>query len=207
MISSLTADCMVETAAPAVDLEVRKAVMGDIAPILDVINGYAAKGLMLPRTEFEMSENIRDFTVVTHQGQLLGCGALHFYSPTIGEIRSLAVREEAKTHGVGRRVVEGLIEEARGYSLHAVFAFTYVVDFFRKVGFHEVDRGELPLKAWKDCLRCPKFQCCDEIAVLRVLRPEQYQVWDGRGSEAELELYTPLPVVKTPAAPRSSTPK
>jgi amino-acid N-acetyltransferase len=53
-----------------------------------------------------------------------------------------------------------------------VFAFTYVADFFRKMGFQEVERGELPLKAWKDCVRCPKFQCCDEIAVMRVLRPE-----------------------------------
>ena len=65
--------------------------MHDIRPILDLINGYAAKGLMLPRTEFELSEAIRDFTVVTRAGTLLGCGALHFYSPTLGEIRSLAV--------------------------------------------------------------------------------------------------------------------
>jgi amino-acid N-acetyltransferase len=52
-----------------------------------------------------------------------------------------------------------------------LFAFTYVPEFFRKMGFFEVERGELPLKVWKDCLRCPKFQCCDEIAVLKALRP------------------------------------
>ena len=92
---------------------VRKAVMRDIAPILDLINGYAAKGIMLPRTEFELSEAIRDFTVVLRGDELLGCGALHFYSPTIGEIRSLAVHENAKTHGVGRRVVEALVQRGR----------------------------------------------------------------------------------------------
>jgi amino-acid N-acetyltransferase len=148
--------------------------MHDIAPILQLINGYAAKGIMLPRTEFEMSEAIRDFTVVMDRDRLLGCGALHFYTPTFGEIRSLAVDESAKTHGVGRRLVQALVAEAQQYELDAVFAFTYVVEFFQKVGFHVVERGVLPLKAWKDCLRCPKFQACDEIAVLRILRPQRW---------------------------------
>lgn len=200
MISSVTAEHFREQSGPAADLTVRKAVMGDIAPILNLINGYAAKGLMLPRTEFELSESIRDFTVIVGGGQLLGCGALHFYSPTMGEIRSLAVHESAKTHGVGRRLVEALVAEAQEYSLDAVFAFTYVLDFFRKVGFQEVERGELPLKAWKDCLRCPKFRCCDEIAVVRVLRPEHWAghqngLWgDGDLPEGLIQ----LPMIKPP---------
>jgi amino-acid N-acetyltransferase len=93
----------------------------------------------------------------------------------MGEVRSLAVAESHKTHGIGRLIVDSLVHEAKLYSLDAVFAFTYVPGFFGKVGFHEVERGELPLKAWKDCLRCPKFECCDEIAVLRVLRPQRWQ--------------------------------
>ena len=160
----------VETSSTAL-LKVRKAAMRDIHPILDLINGYAAKGLMLPRTEFELSESIRDFSVVTLDDRMLGCGALHFYSPTVGEIRSLAVHEEAKTQGVGRRLVECLVAEARELGLDAVFAFTYVVGFFQKTGFQAVERGALPLKAWKDCVRCPKFQACDETAMLRILRP------------------------------------
>ena len=172
MISGLRADAFVESPTVGAGLVVRKAVMHDIPPILDLINRYAAEGIMLPRTEFELSEAIRDFTAVSLDDELLGCGALHFYSPTLGEIRSLAVHQRAKTHGVGRKLVEALIEEAQGYELDAVFAFTYVVEFFGKVGFHVVERGALPLKAWKDCVRCPKFQACDEIAVLRFLRPE-----------------------------------
>ena len=169
MISALTDDSIADYAGRR-QFTVRKAGMHDIAPILDLINGYAAKGIMLPRTEFEVSEDIRDFSVILAEGRMVGCGALHFYTPYIGEIRSLAVAEEHKTHGIGRRLIEGLVEEANGYALDAVFAFTYVPGFFRKMSFEEVERGELPLKAWKDCLRCPKFQCCDEIAVLRVLR-------------------------------------
>ena len=101
MISAVREDAFAEAAAAGGKIVTRKAVMRDIGPILDLINGYAARGVMLPRTEFEMSESIRDFTVVTTaKGDLLGCGALHFYTPTLGEIRSLAVSEQAKTKGV-----------------------------------------------------------------------------------------------------------
>jgi GNAT superfamily N-acetyltransferase len=79
-----------------------------------LINGYAAKGIMLPRTELEVSEDIRDFSVIVAAGRLVGCGALHFYTPSIGEIRSLAVAEDAKTHGIGRRLIEALVREASG---------------------------------------------------------------------------------------------
>jgi len=149
---------------------VRKAVIRDIGNLLSLINSYAANGIMLPRTEFEMSENIRDFSVAYDGNSLVGCGALHFYTPTVAEVRSLAVLPEAKQHGVGRKIVESLEEEARENDLESIFAFTYVPGFFARLGFSEVERGELPLKAWKDCLRCPKFQNCDEIAVLKRLR-------------------------------------
>ncbi|HEY1239385.1 MAG TPA: N-acetyltransferase [Bryobacteraceae bacterium] len=193
MISALTPETCREDRKAGAHLTVRKAAMNDIPDILGLINGYAAKGVMLPRTEFEMSEAIRDFTVATDAGRLVGCGALHFYSPTAGELRSLAVAEPAKTHGTGRRLVEALVAEAQEYELDAVFAFTYVVDFFNKVGFQPVERGILPLKAWKDCLRCPKFHACDEVAVIRVLRPER---WTGSLPQGEPEPYIQLPLLR-----------
>jgi len=154
------------------DITIRKAALTDIAPLLSLINAYAAKGIMLPRTEFEMAENIRDFTVAFEGEQIVGCGALHFYTPTSAEVRSLAVDPNKKSLGLGRKIVESLIEESHFHGLHSLFAFTYVQGFFEKLGFDVVDRGELPLKAWKDCLRCPKFQACDEIAMLLRLKPE-----------------------------------
>jgi amino-acid N-acetyltransferase len=196
MISSVRADAFAEPGVPR-RLDVRKAMMRDIGPILELINGYAAKGVMLPRTEFEMSEAIRDFTVVMDHDRLLGCGALHFYSPTFAEIRSLAVSEAAKTQGVGRKLVQALITEAQLYDLDAVFAFTYVVEFFQKVGFHVVERGVLPLKAWKDCLRCPKFQACDEIAVLRILKPGRWAEPEPSSWPADELIQIPTPRVPT----------
>jgi amino-acid N-acetyltransferase len=169
-MASVTASSAVPI-ADMVGFVLRKATMSDIHGLLQLINNYAASGIMLPRTEFEMSENIRDFSVAYAGPQLVGCGALHFYTPTSGEVRSVAVNPEFKIRGVGRGIVEALEAEAIQNDLHAIFAFTYVPEFFEKLGFHEVERGELPLKVWKDCLRCPKFQCCDEIAVLKALRP------------------------------------
>ncbi len=205
MISGVHSDAFVEARNPGARLTIRKAGMRDIPPILELINDYAARGIMLPRTEFEMSEAIRDFTVVMQGDSLLGCGALHFYSPTVAEIRSLAVAESAKTQGVGRKLIGALITEAQEFELDAVFAFTYVDAFFAKVGFHVVERGTLPLKAWKDCLRCPKFQACDEIAVLRVLRPgrwneSQSPVWGQAHAALDELIQLPVPL-KLPTLP------
>ncbi len=172
---------------PSSSRTIRKATMTDIPAILALINGYAAKGIMLSRTEFELSEFIRDFTVVYDGEMLLGCSALHFYSPTIAEVRSLAVSPETKGTGAGRLLMDAMEAEAREFDLHALFAFTYVPDFFEKMGYSLVDRNELPLKAWKDCLRCPKFQACDEIAVLKRLKTspllkEPFPIFDAEST-------------------------
>ena len=156
-------------AADESDLRVRKAILSDVRPLLGLINGYASMGIMLPRTEAELSETIRDFTVAEAGGRLVGCAALHFYGPGTGEVRSLAVDPEWKNHGVGRRLMVAIEAEARANGLHSMFAFTYVPGFFGKFGFVEVGRETLPSKVWKDCLRCPKFQCCDEIAMRKGL--------------------------------------
>jgi amino-acid N-acetyltransferase len=168
----LSAISPTEVLEPTVPRIAHKATLRDIPALLQLINDYAAQGIMLPRTEFEISENIRDFTVVYAGPQLLGCGALHFYTPVSGEIRSLAVAPNSKQSGIGRLLVETLENEANHNELHTIFAFTYVPDFFRNLGFCPVDRGLLPLKVWKDCLSCPKFHCCDEIAVVKALTPD-----------------------------------
>ncbi len=129
---------------------------------------------MLPRTEFELSEAIRDFSVVTRGTSSWAAARCIFTVPRLAKSARWRCIEHAKTQGAGRKLVEALVTEAGLYELDAVFAFTYVAEFFNKVGFHVVERGVLPLKAWKDCLRCPKFQACDEIAVLRILRPDRW---------------------------------
>jgi amino-acid N-acetyltransferase len=197
MRNSISASPVLEDIEPLASLgplAIRKATMRDIYALLQLINSYAAEGVMLPRTEFEISENIRDFTVVYSGSRLIGCGALHFYTPTSGEIRSLAVAPEAKRQGVGVLLIEALEKEAINNELHAIFAFTYVADFFRKLGFEQVDRGLLPLKVWKDCLSCPKFQCCDEIAVLKALRSDAVLALPLNSGPELVQLPSPNPV-------------
>ncbi|MBI4458703.1 MAG: N-acetyltransferase [Acidobacteria bacterium] len=150
---------------------VRQAELADIPAILRLINGYAAQAIMLPRTELELCEGLRDFLVAIDDGELVGCGALHFYTPHMAELRSLAVSPQHTHSGVGQRLVRELLEQAGQYGLAVVFLFTYVPRFFHKLGFQEVDRAALPLKTWKDCLRCPHFQACDEIAMAYLLSP------------------------------------
>jgi amino-acid N-acetyltransferase len=154
-------------------LILRKATMRDIPEMLALINGYASQGTMLPRTDFELAEDIRDFVVADAGGSILGCGGLHIYTPSAAEVRSLAVDPAQKALGIGRKVVEELEVEAARYGITSLFAFTYVPGFFAKLGYAQVDRGLLPQKAWKDCLRCPKFQNCDEIAVHKAVPPTE----------------------------------
>lgn len=150
-------------------ITIRKAGIHDIPALLDLINGFAAEGIMLPRTEFEMSENIRDFAVAYDGAELAGCAALHIYTPTMAEVRSLAVSRAAQHKGIGRLLMREMEREARELGLHSLFAFTYVDGFFDRMGYELADRGELPLKVWRDCIKCNKFTNCDEIAVVKHL--------------------------------------
>lgn len=178
--------------------------MADIPALLTLINGFAARGIMLPRTEFEMAENLRDFSVVQTAEGVAGCAALHFYTPRAAEVRSLAIQPDLQGSGAGKALLASLEAEAQAYGVEDVFAFTYIPEFFGKLGFTTIDRGELPLKAWKDCLRCPKFQCCDEVAVIKRIPQGQMGLPDDHIDGCALNLISEsdsavlLPVLRNP---------
>ncbi|MBL8170560.1 MAG: N-acetyltransferase [Acidobacteria bacterium] len=161
-------------------MEIRKAKTKDAIQIHDLVNRYAKQEQMLPRTLLSIYENIRDFYVAEENGCILGCSALHFTWGDMAEVRSLAVDAEAGRKGVGRALVEANIAEARSHGLVQVYAFTYVVDFFTKLGFRVVPHESMPRKTWMDCINCPKFNCCDEIAMVLDLvenaTPEPFDV-------------------------------
>jgi amino-acid N-acetyltransferase len=153
-----------------------KAEIGDARPIHDLINLYAQRGDMLPRTMGEVYENLRDFFVVRAPGArpgqddgFLGCVALHIVWSDLAEIKSLAVPEGVQTRGLGSLLVEAAVEEARRIGLERVFALTYRPGFFERLGFVQADVMTLPRKVWNECYRCPKFPSCDEIALVRDL--------------------------------------
>ncbi len=145
----------------------RRAKTKDVPQIVQLINHYAEKGEMLSRSQSQVYNALRDYVVIEEDGQVVGCGALHVVWNDIAEIRSLAIAPERIGKGLGRRIVEYLLEDARAMELPRVFTLTYKPGFFSKLNFESVDKKELPHKVWKDCLNCPKFPDCDEIALIR----------------------------------------
>jgi amino-acid N-acetyltransferase len=145
----------------------------DVPEVAGLINGYAARGLMLPKTPGQLYRTLREFVIAEGEdGRLLGCGALRIYDPGLAEVCSLAVVDAAHGLGVGRKVVEALHREATAFGLARVFALTLEPGFFHRLGYETVDRSVLPQKIEADCVGCPRRHACNEIAVVRTLAPD-----------------------------------
>ena len=145
---------------------IRKATINDIPSIQETVKPYAEKGEMLPRTLNDLYEHIRDFSVYEKDNRILGVTALAVSWENIAEIRSLAVREENLSLGIGSALVEYCLKEAGSLQIKKVFVLTYISEFFVKLGFPPIDKEDLPQKIWKDCINCSKFPACDEQAVM-----------------------------------------
>jgi amino-acid N-acetyltransferase len=152
----------------------RKARPGEAFAIAELINHFANRGMMLPKTPLDVFQALREFTVaVDEHGTLLGCGALRLMWEDLAEVRSLAVHKDAQGKGLGRKIVKMLIEEGKEMGLARIFALTYQDVFFEKLGFEICSKDIFPQKVWTDCRACPKRHCCDEIAMLLVLDEER----------------------------------
>jgi len=150
-------------------VRVRKAKLSDVAALHRIINHYAEQQLMLPKTHLQLYENLRDYTVAVEDSAndlVLGCGALHLYWENLAEIRALAILPGTTAKGIGTLLVESLLREAREYMLEQVFVFTYVPRFFSRFGFIQVETRSMPLKVYNECFHCPKFNTCDELAMV-----------------------------------------
>ena len=147
-------------------MTIRKAKLTDVPTIHRLVNHYAVERIMLPRTLTDLYENVWEFTVVSvDDDKLLGCGALKLYNQEVAEIRSLCVDESLKSKGIGREIMEALLDEAEAFGLKTVFALTVAPAFFEKLGFRDVPRERFPTKVWRDCMRCERYTCCNEKAV------------------------------------------
>jgi amino-acid N-acetyltransferase len=146
---------------------VRPASPADMQDVATLVNGFAARNLMLPKTLEQLHRSFREFQIATDaEGRFLGCGALRVFTPQLAEIVSLAVAPEAHGGGVGGRIVDRLVEDAEALGIGAVFALTLRPAFFHRLGFRTVVKEIFPQKVWADCSICPKQQACDEIAVV-----------------------------------------
>jgi amino-acid N-acetyltransferase len=148
---------------------IRPATVYDVPRIQQIISSHAELGRMLFRSLAELFEDLRDFAVYEEDGQVLGCVALTIIWADMAEVRSLAVDPAYQDRGIGGKLVEWTVEEARRLHIRKLMALTYEQRFFEKLSFQAVQKENLPLKVWSDCIRCPKREGCDETAMLRVL--------------------------------------
>lgn len=148
-------------------MRTRKAILPDAQDIHELIGAYSGDGTLLPRTLPEICENVRDFVVLENEGRIIGCGALHLYGTHLAEIRSITVAPWAQGKGGGGRLVKALLAEAKRHRVDCICLFTRKPDFFGGQGFTVAQREDLPDKIYKDCHACPRFHCCDEVAMVR----------------------------------------
>jgi len=146
---------------------VEKAKIQDVPQIHRLINYFADRDEMLPRSLSEIYENVRDYFVYRQGERMLACAALHIIWSDLAEIKSVAVAKEYQKKGIGTTLVEACLKEAESLGIPTIFCLTYQPAFFEKFGLGQIDKMELPRKVWTECFRCPKFPDCGEVALIR----------------------------------------
>ncbi len=144
---------------------IRHARLTDARAIHKLLLDYAQDGQLLGRSLADIYACIRDFYVYEEDGEVVGIGALAICWEDLAEVRSLAVAAGQQGKGIGRRIVEMCLQDATQLGLKRVFALTYQPEFFKSLGFFDIEKSELPQKIWKDCINCVKFPDCDELAL------------------------------------------
>jgi argininosuccinate lyase/amino-acid N-acetyltransferase len=175
----------------------RRAALLDVPGIARIMAGYVAEGVLLPRPVSELYQCVREFHVAEDGGEIVACAALRVLWDDLGEVRSLAVRPDFHGRGLGARLVEAVLADARALELPRVIALTRELAFFERCGFSAISRDRLPRKVWSDCVRCPKRHACDEIAVVMDLVPGASQAAEPSAGSWLL----PIPQLARAAAP------
>jgi N-acetylglutamate synthase-like GNAT family acetyltransferase len=165
---------------------IRAATSADIPAITGLVQTHYRRGEVLPRSAKEIQDSLADWVVGEKDGRVLACGSLLHYSPTLAEVRSLVVHDDAKRNGLGSAVVKALISLARNNKVPTLFALTRVSPFFSKLNFHPSEKELFPEKIWRDCQLCPIQDHCDESAMVIHLNgrghvPDQFTISENKG--------------------------
>jgi len=145
---------------------IRKAKVTDVEEIQKLVNYYAERKEMLPRSLNELYENIQDFFVYEKNGRIIACASLQVVWEDLAEIKSLAVGHEYQKQGIGTKLIKKCLKQAKSLGVKKVFLLTFKPQYFKKFGFKELPREKLPHKIWSECIRCHLFPDCKEIALI-----------------------------------------
>lgn len=165
-------------------IEVRRASLEVVPGIADLVEVHFRRAEVLPRSLEAIQISVDDWFVAVDDAMVLACGSLVAYSPTLSEIRSLVVADPYKGNGLGKAVVNALIEEAQQRGIATVFALTRAIAFFEKAGFRRTDRFHFPEKVWRDCVTCSIQDRCDEFAFILSLNGQPERV----GSKGQIRI-------------------
>lgn len=148
-------------------IELFKPFVTDIEKMEALVQNDVKNGNILERSANEMATTIRSYTAAKVDNQIVGFAALHIHTTTLAEIRSLIVKDETRGHGVGKKLIQKLIEEAKEIGLKQVLVLTYKQHLFEKFGFKQIQKESIPeTKIWLDCIKCKHFPVCDEISLI-----------------------------------------
>jgi amino-acid N-acetyltransferase len=147
-------------------MNIRPAKVSDVKGIHALVEHYANNKEMLHRSLNAIYENVQEFVVLEKEGQVIACGSLHVSWEDLAEVKALAVAEEHKAQGIGRKIVERLQENAKALGIKKIFTLTFKPDFFKKIGYVEIPKEILPHKIWSECVNCYLFPDCGEVPLL-----------------------------------------
>jgi amino-acid N-acetyltransferase len=165
---------LVNTVFPALavttnKITLRRAMLADAHAIADLVNLGEREGQLLPRSLEFIRASIDDWIVAEDCENIVGAGSLLEMSAELSEVRSLVVAPVYRQNGVGAKIVDALVNEARARGIPTVFALTRAVSFFEKLGFIVTEKENFPEKVWRDCAICPVRHACDEVAVVKAV--------------------------------------
>ncbi len=146
---------------------IRKALIVDTEQIFSILSVFSSEGIILERSREDITDTIQTFFVAEINGNIIGVVSHFDYGTQLKEIRSLAVVKEYFKKGIGGSLVRELIGSLlKEFPAAKIFALSFSPVFFRKLGFHEVNKDSLPEKIWKDCDHCKHKDNCGETALI-----------------------------------------
>lgn len=149
-------------------MKFEKPTLLDISQMLSLVEPEVLKGNILMRSQDEMANAIRSYYVAREKGEIIGFCALYIYTPKLAEIRSLIVRSDFQGRGIGKELVNLVMQEGITLGVREFLVLTYRDHFFKRLGFELITREEIPShKVFADCQKCKHFLACNEIALLK----------------------------------------
>ena len=110
--------------------------------------------MLLGKERVELYESVQEFLVAEDaSGKVIGCGALHVMWEDLGEVRTLAIAENQQGKGIGKQILQGLLERAKVIGLKRIFCLTFEVDFFAKLGFEPISETPVDPEVYAELIR------------------------------------------------------